>query len=114
MVTLSNQRWHKIMPLLPKMNTRKDGKGRPAQNQKKVFEAILWVLESGASWKKLPRQEYPPYQTCHRYFQRWRQQGVFRRLLQQVSDKTLRKVDRKTLEMFFIDATFVPAKKGDH
>ena len=113
MVALSRQRWNRILPLLPPMNTRADGKGRPAQTQKKVFEAVLWVLESGASWKQLPRALCPPpYRTCHRYFQRWVRAGVFRRLLEQVSDKGLRKADRAALEMFFIDGTFVPAKKG--
>ena len=35
----------------------------------KKGNSILWILRTGAPWKDLsPR--YPPYQTCHRWFQK--------------------------------------------
>src|SRR5688572_14658119 len=75
-----------------------------------VFNGILWILVSGAPWYMLPRGVYPPYQTCHRYFQRWVRAGVMQKLLYNLSRHA-----RKTCKMpplSFIDATFIAAKKG--
>jgi len=45
-----------------------------------VLNGIFWILRTGAPWKDLP-ERYPPYQTCHRWFQRWRKEGAFDALL---------------------------------
>lgn len=34
-----------------------------------LLDGILWVVRTGVPWKDLPTR-YPPYQTCHRRFQR--------------------------------------------
>jgi len=39
------------------------------------------ILRTGAPWKDLP-ERYPSYQTCHRRFQRWVNNGTLRRVLQ--------------------------------
>jgi transposase len=45
------------------------------------MNGVLWVLRSGARWKDLPAR-FPPYQTCHRRFQRWLQSGALRGVLE--------------------------------
>ncbi|RRD66711.1 transposase, partial [Desulfovibrio sp. OH1186_COT-070] len=46
------------------------GQGRPVLNEPRaILNGILWILRTGAPWKDLP-ERYPPYQTCHRWFQR--------------------------------------------
>jgi len=42
---------------------------------RRVFEAVLWILNTGAQWHMLP-QSYPNYKSVHRRFQTWcRRQG---------------------------------------
>ncbi|WP_457596916.1 transposase, partial [Hydrogenimonas sp.] len=36
----------------------------------------MWILKTGAQWSELP-DRHPPYQTCHRRFQKWVQMGIF-------------------------------------
>ncbi len=75
-----------------------------------ILNGILWVLRTGAPWKDLP-ERYPPYQTCHRWFQRWRKEGVFDTVLLALADD-LRERGKLNLREAFIDGTFAPAKKG--
>jgi len=49
------------------------------------MNGILWILRTGAPWKDLP-QRYPPYQTCHRWFQQWVRDGIFQRIAQELVD----------------------------
>ncbi|MFO1355118.1 MAG: transposase [Gammaproteobacteria bacterium] len=37
---------------------------------RKILEAVLWILNTGAQWHMLP-QSYPNYKTVHRRFQQW-------------------------------------------
>jgi transposase len=40
----------------------------------------FWVLRSGAPWRDLP-EGFGPYTTCYNRFVRWRQAGVWRRII---------------------------------
>jgi transposase len=79
-VYLGNKEWRVLEPLLPKVKRRKDGRGQPPKDPHDVLNGIIWILFSGAPWHKLP-EEYPPYQTCHRYFQAWTRKGVMQKML---------------------------------
>ncbi|RJG16090.1 transposase [Massilia cavernae] len=35
-----------------------------------VFNAVLYFLNSGKSWRSLP-PEFPPWRTVHEYFKQW-------------------------------------------
>lgn len=74
------------------------------------MEGILWILRSGARWKDLPR-DFPPYQTCHRWFQIWQRQGVMRKILRTLAED-LRDRGQLDLTETFIDGSFASAKKG--
>jgi transposase len=39
--------------------------GRNPIPSRRVLEAVLWVLNKGAQWHRLP-QSYPTYKTMHR------------------------------------------------
>src|SRR6516165_12509202 len=106
---LTDKQWAVLEPIF-RPRRRPDGRGRPWTDPRGVLNAVLWILRTGAPWADLPRR-YPPYQTCHRRFQRW------------VADKTLPKILaglRRDLETRggiedvegYIDGTYVPAKKG--
>jgi len=63
-------------------------------------------------WKDLP-QQYPLYQTCHRWCQQWVKQEILKRSAQEmVTDRHKRgQID---IREAFIDGSFAPAKKGDY
>ena len=107
---LQEYQWELIRELLPEKNTRADGKGRPAQDARKILNGILWICRTGAPWQDLPRR-YVPYQTCHRYFQEWVKSGVWEKVLKKLAED-LRKRGRIDVSECFIDGTFASAKKG--
>ncbi len=85
--------------------------GRKRADILKVFEGILWVLESGARWEDIDKKKYAAYQTCHRYFQEWVQSGLFQNALETlVKDAESENIIQ--LHESFVDGSFVRAKKG--
>lgn len=107
---LTAEQWRLVEPYLPKLVRRADGRGRPWCDNRAVLNGILWVLRTGARWRDLPPR-YPSYQTCHRRFQQWARSGVLERILRLLLEH-LRQHGQLDLSECFIDATFVPAKKG--
>jgi transposase len=55
-------------------------RGVPRVNDRRVLNGIFWVLHSGAPWRDLP-ESYGPPTTCYNRFVRWRQAGVWDRLM---------------------------------
>ena len=85
--------------------------GRKRADILKVFEGILWVLESGARWEDMDKKRFASYQTCHRYFQEWVQSGVFQNALETLV-KAAESENLVQLHESFVDGSFVRAKKG--
>ena len=109
---LTDEQWEVLEPLIPDHFRRADGRGRPWRNSRDVLNGILWVLRTGAPWRDLP-ERYPPYQTCHRRFQRWTEEGVLDDILRALAEDLK---DRGGLDLSecFIDGTcVVGAKKGE-
>jgi transposase len=77
---LTNDPWSPLEPFIGELPKRADGRGRPWRSSRQVLNGILWNLRTGAQWADLPGR-YPPYQTCHRRFQRWVHDGTFERIL---------------------------------
>ena len=108
---LTDEQWEVVKPLIPTPPKRSDGRGRPRRDDRKILDAILWVMRTGAPWHDMP-EKYPPYQTCHRRFQEWVHTGVFKNILKSLA-KDLKERGDLDLSECFIDGTFVIAKKGD-
>ena len=106
---LSDAQWQLIEPIL-RPKRRVDGRGRPWQDTRAVLNGILWVLGTGAQWRK-PPEKYPSYQTCHRRFQQWVREGKLEQILRGLVEE-LRARGKLQLEEAFIDASFPGAKKG--
>lgn len=107
---LTNEQWAILEPLIPVPLRRPDGRGRPWKPARDVLNGILWILRTGAPWKDMP-ERYPSYQTCHRRFQRWEQEGVMDKILLSLAQDLKERGDLDVRECF-IDGTFVVAKKG--
>jgi transposase len=75
-----------------------------------VLNGILWILRTGAPWADLP-EGYPSFQTCHRRFQQWVRSGVMKEILEALASH-LKLRGAIDVREAFIDASFVPAKKG--
>src|SRR6476620_11577140 len=101
---LIDQLWITTEARLPKPKKKPHGPGRPVVNMKSVFEAILWILKTGARWRDLPKC-FPSYQTCHRYFQRWVKSGAFHQLACAMERKAQRRGKLDVSEAY-IDGTF--------
>jgi transposase len=107
---LTDEQWEVVRPFIPVPFKRTDGRGRPKVEDRKILDGILWVMRTGASWHDLP-DKYPPYQTCHCYFQQWRSAGVFKSIIESLA-RDLKDRGDLDLSECFIDGSFVIAKKG--
>ena len=73
--------------------------GRPQLNPRIVFNAIMWILKSGARWRDLPAR-YGNWNSIYHKFRLWCSQGLFEKLLKLINSET----DNTTL--LEIDSTF--------
>jgi len=110
MIRLSDEQWERIRKHFPEERIADDRPGRKPIPTRRVLEAVLWILNTGAQWHMLP-QSYPNYKTVHRRFQTWCSNEVLRRVLTDVANE-LRDKGALDEEECFIDATFVMAKGG--
>jgi transposase len=110
-MNLTDAQWEVLEPLIPDPPRREDGRGRPWRNPRDVLNGILWVLRTGAPWHDLP-EGYPPYQTCHRRFQKWVEEGVLGRVLKALVED-LQNRGGLDLSECYIDGTFIGVKKGE-
>jgi transposase len=107
---LTDEQWAALEPVLGTMLRRADGRGRTWRDSRQVLNGAWWVLRTGAQGHTLPA-EYPPYQTCHRRFQRWVRDGTVERGLEALA-RDLKECGRLDPSECFVDGTFVVAKKG--
>ncbi len=107
---LTDEQWTVLEPLIGALPRRADGRGRPWRSSRAVLNGILWILRTGAQWADLP-ERYPPYQTCHRRFQRWVRDRTLERILEALA-QVLNERGELDLSECFIDGTFIVAKKG--
>jgi transposase len=110
MSRLSDQHWERIRDHFPEEHIPPSRPGRKPIATRKVIEAVLWILNTGAQWHMLP-QCYPNYKTVHRRFQQWCRSEVLRDVLIDLAN-ALRDEGALDESECFIDATFASAKGG--
>jgi transposase len=106
----TDAQWEAVKDLLSPIQERTETRGRKPLEAREVFNGVLWICRTGARWQDLPPR-YPPYQSCHRYFQRWCQEGVWDKVLWALA-KDLKRRGKIDITECFIDGTFSSAKKG--
>jgi putative transposase len=77
---VSDELWGQVRPLIPPAPSHAKG-GRPRLDDRRAFEAIVYVLRTGIQWNALPR-ELGASSTVHDRFQEWEQAGFFKALWQ--------------------------------
>lgn len=107
---LTDAQWELLKPLVEPRTPAKR-RGRPWRDTRQVLEGVLWILRTGAQWSELPRDKFPPYQTCHRRFQQWVRRGTLVKVLRCLAEDLLARGQLDLAETF-IDASFTGAKKG--
>src|SRR5262249_47386839 len=95
---LTDAQWHRIEPLLPRKTTRR---GRPPGSHRRMVEAMLWILRTGAPWRDLP-SAYGSWSTVYARFSRWSQSGALACLFEALARE-------RDGEGYIIDATIVRA-----
>jgi transposase len=61
MIRLTDEQWERIRKHFPEEHIP----GRKPVPTRRVLEAVLWILNTGAQWHMLP-QSHPNYKTEHR------------------------------------------------
>src|SRR6202451_2440003 len=110
MQRLSDEQWDLIRKHFPEEHIPDDRPGRKPIPARKVLEAVLWILNTGAQWHMLP-QSYPNYKTVHRRFQQWCENEVLRAALTDLAN-VLRDEGAIDESESYIDAAFASAKGG--
>ena len=87
---LTDKQWSKLDALLNEPRGERHAGGRPRKHeQRRVVDALLYVVKTGCQWRQLP-SDFPPWKTVHEHFRVWRDSGVWERVGQ-----TLREQVRK-------------------
>jgi len=87
---LTDKQWSRLEPLLNEPRDERHAGGRPRKyEQRRVVDAMLYVVKTGCQWRQLP-SNFPPWKTVHEHFRVWRDSGVWERIGQ-----TLRERGRK-------------------
>lgn len=110
MLRLSDDHWERIREHFPEENIPDGRVGRKPIPSRRILEAVLWILNTGAQWHMLP-QCYPNYKTVHRRFQNWCRCEVLREVMTDLAN-ALRDEGAIDESECFIDATFASAKGG--
>lgn len=93
---ISDRTWSVLEPLLP---GKRGGWGRVAKDNRLFINAIFWILRTGAPWRDLP-PDYGDWKNTHRRFCRWRDNGVWESLLENL-------IIDPDYEWLMIDATHI-------
>lgn len=110
---VTDELWSLIEPLIPDRPPAVHGRtGRPRHDDRAVLEGIVFVLETGIGWARLPGElGYGSGWTCWRRLREWQAAGVWDRLHRVVLDRLGR---RGLLDWSrtALDSVSVRAKRG--
>lgn len=94
---ISDEKWAIIGPKLAKAST--ETRGRKRKDDRLMFNAILWLMKTGAPWRDL-HPEFGPWNTVHKRFLEWAKLEVWDDILRMLSINA-------DPEVLIIDATFI-------
>ena len=77
---VTDAQWELLYPLLPTPTWTPGSRGRPPRPLRRVVNGMLYVNKTGCQWRMLPK-DFGPWETVYGYFRRWRQAGVWERVM---------------------------------
>ena len=92
---LTDAQWNRIKFVFEK----REKVGRPSLDPRRVFNALMWILKSGARWRDLP-DRYGNWNSIYHKFRKWCSLGLFKRLLQLIN------ADAQNTTLLEMDSTF--------
>ena len=93
---ISDSAWEKLKPYtIGEKGTR----GGNARDTRQFINGVFWILRTGAPWRDLP-ETYGNWKNVHRRFCRWRDKGIWEKILEALVDDT-------DFEWLMIDASHV-------
>ncbi len=103
---LTDKEWARIAPHLP---PERPATGRPNHDHRRILNGMLRIDRTGAPWRDLP-ERYGPVGTVSSRFYRWREAGVWDRVLAalQAEGDAAGELD---WDLHFVDATIVRAHR---
>lgn len=104
---LTDEQWQVVEPILPK---RTATTGRKPKDPRQMLNGIVWVLRSGAPWRDVP-ERYGRWKTVYDYYWRWRDSGVFDRILSALQIR-LDQEGRIDWDLWCIDGSSVRAARA--
>jgi transposase len=109
-IGVTDEEWAIIGPLLPPERGRW---ARPAQDNRRFFEGMLWIARTGSQWRQLP-DDYGKWNSVFRRFRRWIEIGVFDALVETLSELVERERSADMVDTTIIRAHHcaVGIKKG--
>ena len=96
---LTDKEWNRIKDLLPPERTGK--RGRPSKDNRRVINAIVWLLRTGAPWRDLPA-EFGSWKSIYTRFRRWNINGLWQEIFTALSQQN-------DAEALIIDSTVIRA-----
>lgn len=73
--------------------------GGNAKDTRQFLNGVFWILRTGAPWRDLP-PEYGKWNTVQRRFCRWRDKGIWEKMLEEV-------IQEPDFEWLMIDASHI-------
>jgi hypothetical protein len=74
---LTDDQWNRVSPLLP---PQRPPIGRPPEDHRTILAGMLWIVRTGSTWRELP-STFGLWPTVYSRFRRWRQAGIWQRVL---------------------------------
>ncbi len=93
---ISDKVWSILSPLLP---GQQGGWGAVAKDNRLFINAVFWILRTGSPWRDLP-SSYGDWKNTHRRFSRWRDNGIWERILERL-------INNPDFKWLMIDSTYI-------
>jgi transposase len=105
--------WQVAQPLIPAHRRRPQGGGKRRADDRAVLAAIVYLVQAGCSWRKLPAGALfgVSRATVHRRFTEWTADGLWERLHQQFLHR-LNVISEIDWSRAVVDSINVRALKG--